>query len=162
MPPEAPEERDYDVGYKKPPKHTQWKEGQSGNEKGRPPGAKNVKTLLGEALNQQVTVTEDGRRRSMSKAELMAMQLANRAAQGDARATQTVLRHFPQVQLVQDPAGPQMPTVMVVLPDNGRDPELTAELRRAQAEAQQYYFARKQRQRERQEAVNENREKEVA
>lgn len=141
----------------------QFKPGQSGNRKGRPPGAKNLKTLLGEALDQPVTVTENGRRRSMSKGEAMATQLANRAAQGDARATQTVLRHFPQMQIVQDPAGPQMfPNVMVILPDNGRDPELTAELQHAQAEAQQNYFARKQRQRERQEAVNENHEKEVA
>jgi hypothetical protein len=158
-----PPERDYEIGRGKPPKHSQWKPGQSGNRKGRPPGAKNIKTLLGEALNQQVAVNDNGRQRSMTKAEAMATQLANRAAQGDARATQTVLRHFPQIQIVRDRAGPQMlPNVMVVLPDNGRDPELTAELRRAQAEAQQKYFARKQRQRERQEAVNENQEKEVA
>ena len=159
MPPES----DYEVGYGKPPKHSQFPKGQSGNPKGRPHGAKNLKTLLGEALNQQVAVNDNGRKRSMSKAEVMAMQLVNRAAQGDARATETVLRHFPQVQFVQDPAGPQMfPPVMVVLPDNGRDPELTAELRRAQAEAQQKLFARRQRQRQRQEAVNEDREKEVA
>jgi uncharacterized protein DUF5681 len=156
-------DREYEVGYAKPPKHSQFKKGQSGNPKGRPAGAKNVKTLLGEALHQTVAVTENGQRRNISKAEAMATQLANRSAQGDARATETVLRHFPQVQIIKDPAGPQLfPNVLVVLPDNGRDPELTAELRRAEAEAQQKYFARKQRQQERQEAVNENQGKEVA
>src|SRR3954451_22024813 len=82
-----PPERDYEIGRGKPPKHSQWKPGQSGNRKGRPPGAKNIKTLLGEALNQQVAVNDNGRQRSMTKAEAMATQLANRAAQGDARAT---------------------------------------------------------------------------
>ena len=35
---------------------------------------------------------------------------------------------------------------MVILPDNGRDPELTAVLKRAQAEAQDEYYAKKRRQ----------------
>lgn len=26
----------YEIGYKKPPKHTRWQKGQSGNKKGRP------------------------------------------------------------------------------------------------------------------------------
>ena len=47
--------RDYEVGYGKPPKHTQWKPGQSGKPSGRPKGAtgakKRSKRML-EALNQ--------------------------------------------------------------------------------------------------------------
>lgn len=31
----------YEVGYCKPPEHTRWKPGQSGNPRGRPKGAKN-------------------------------------------------------------------------------------------------------------------------
>ena len=46
-------EPDYDVGYRKPPRHTRFTKGQSGNPRGRPPGAKN--------LNETVIVT--GRRR---------------------------------------------------------------------------------------------------
>jgi hypothetical protein len=30
-------ERDYEVGYGKPPRHTRFKSGQSGNPRGRPP-----------------------------------------------------------------------------------------------------------------------------
>jgi hypothetical protein len=30
----------YKIGYGKPPKHTQFKKGQSGNKKGKPKGAK--------------------------------------------------------------------------------------------------------------------------
>ena len=47
---------------------------------------------------------------------------------------------------------------MVVLPDNGRDPELTAVLRKAEMEAQEKYFARKRRGQERQHPANENAE----
>ena len=41
-----PEQSDYEVGYKKPPKHTQWEKGQCPNPKGRPRGAKNRTTYL--------------------------------------------------------------------------------------------------------------------
>jgi len=49
MPPD--DERDYEVGYGKPPHHTRFVKGQSGNPRGRPRGAKNMKTLLNKALN---------------------------------------------------------------------------------------------------------------
>jgi len=48
MPPKT--RRDYEVGYGKPPRDARFKEGQSGNPRGRPPGLKNLKTLLSEAL----------------------------------------------------------------------------------------------------------------
>ena len=44
---------EYDVGYKKPPKRTQFKPGQSGNPRGRPKGTKNLKTDLAEALGPE-------------------------------------------------------------------------------------------------------------
>jgi len=56
---------DYKVGYKKPPLHTRFRKGQSGNPRGRPRGSKNFSTLLADALNEPVVVTEDGRRRKI-------------------------------------------------------------------------------------------------
>ena len=38
--------RDYKVGYKKPPLHSRFKKGQSGNPRGRPRGAKNFSSVL--------------------------------------------------------------------------------------------------------------------
>jgi hypothetical protein len=45
-PPAKGDSGDYQVGYGKPPKHTQFKPGKSGNPQGRPKGTKNLKTDL--------------------------------------------------------------------------------------------------------------------
>ena len=77
---------DYKVGYKKPPLHTRFQKGQSGNPRGRPRGSKNLSTLLADALNEPVVVTEDGGRRKISKRELGFKQLANKFAMAEAQA----------------------------------------------------------------------------
>ena len=82
---------DYKVGYKRPPLHTRFRKGQSGNPRGRPRGSKNFSTLLAEALNEPVVVTEDGRRRRISKRELGLKQLANKFAMAEAQATKMLL-----------------------------------------------------------------------
>jgi len=63
-------EANYEVGYGKPPCHTRFVKGQSGNPRGRPPGTKNLKTLLSEALNEMVIVTDNGRSRKITKREV--------------------------------------------------------------------------------------------
>ena len=100
-------EHDYEVGYGKPPRHTRFIKGQSGNPRGRPPGAKNLKTLLSEALNETVIVTENGGRRKVTKRQAIITQLVNRSATADFRAIKILLdmgreievrpsRHFPR------------------------------------------------------------------
>jgi Family of unknown function (DUF5681) len=84
-------ERDYEVGYGKPPLHTRFKTGQSGNPRGRPRGSKSLATLVGEALDQKVVVTDGGSRRKISKREAMITQLVNRSAQADLKAMQLLL-----------------------------------------------------------------------
>ena len=83
-------EREYTIGKGKPPQHTRFKKGQSGNPMGRRKESKNLATLLGKALNQRVIVTENGKRRTMTKREAMLKQLANKAASGDLRSTKLV------------------------------------------------------------------------
>ena len=84
---------DYEVGYGKPPRHTRFGKGQSGNPRGRPPGAKSFTTLLDEALNERVLVAENGGRRKVSKRQAIVTQLVNRAATANFRAL-TILLDF--------------------------------------------------------------------
>ena len=54
--------KEYEVGYGKPPKETQFKKGQpSANPKGRPKGSKSWKTLLDEELNREITISVNGK-----------------------------------------------------------------------------------------------------
>jgi hypothetical protein len=85
------DEGDHEVGYGKPPRNSRFVKGQSGNPRGRPPGAKNLKTLLNKALNELVIVTENGGRRKISKREAIVTQLVNRSAKADYKAIQILL-----------------------------------------------------------------------
>lgn len=76
----------YEVGYRKPPKATRFKKGKSGNPKGRPKGSPNVMTAIDRAIHEKVVINENGQRRTISKLDAAAKQLANKAAQGDQRA----------------------------------------------------------------------------
>jgi hypothetical protein len=76
----------YDVGRGKPPKHAQFSKGKSGNPKGRPKGSKNFKTTIERELRRSVAISEDGRRRRITKQEAVAKQLVNKAVSGDTRA----------------------------------------------------------------------------
>ena len=73
----------YEIGFGKPPQSTQFKPGQSGNAAGRPRGAKNFATAIEQELDTRVTVTENGKRRRISKLEVIAKHLVNKAAGGD-------------------------------------------------------------------------------
>ena len=81
----------YDVGYKKPPLATRFQKGVSGNPRCRPKGARNLSTVVSAALNEKVLITENGRKRRISKYEAAVKQLVNRAAGGEVRATQLLL-----------------------------------------------------------------------
>jgi Family of unknown function (DUF5681) len=70
---------DHSVGYGRPPQHTQFRKGQSGNPKGRRRGSKNLATVLLDSAHEPVTVNEGGRRKSITKLEAMSKQLANKA-----------------------------------------------------------------------------------
>jgi hypothetical protein len=99
--------RDYEVGYGKPPSHTRFTKGRSGNPRGRPRGAKNLKTLLSEALNECVIVTENGGRRKVTKREAIITQLVNRSATADWRAIKILLELVREIEGQSEPASPE-------------------------------------------------------
>jgi hypothetical protein len=85
------EKDSYDVGFSKPPRSTRFRPGQSGNPAGRPRGAKNFATAIEEELLARVTVTENGKRKRISKREVIAKHLVNKAAGGDLKAIPLLL-----------------------------------------------------------------------
>jgi hypothetical protein len=82
---------DYEVGYRKPPKATQFRRGQSGNPKGRPKGAQNFTTVVRRTARLGVSLLENGRRRRVSTQEAVLLRLREKALAGDARALDTYL-----------------------------------------------------------------------
>jgi hypothetical protein len=87
-------EEKYEIGYKKPPKDSQFKPGQSGNRKGRPKDHRNTYNMLTEVLDQKISIKENGRDLRISKKLAMIMQLVNKAVKGDVKAINSLLPHM--------------------------------------------------------------------
>ena len=94
--------REYSANYRKLPVHTRFKKGQSGNPRGRP--VKNLAGLLAAALNEKVTVTENGKRRKVTKREAVIAQLVNKSASAELRATKMLIEMLRDIERKADPA----------------------------------------------------------
>src|SRR5437868_8056347 len=80
---------DYLVGPGRPPLHTRFKKGQSGNPGGR--SAKSLPALLAAALDEEVYVTTNGRRRKLTKREAIIARMVDKSASADLRATKMLI-----------------------------------------------------------------------
>ncbi len=87
---ETTEPKKYTVGYGKPPTQTRFKKGQSGNPAGRRKGCLNLATVLSTTLNEKVVVIVRGKKKRITKLEVITRQLVNKAAGGDLRAVSQV------------------------------------------------------------------------
>jgi hypothetical protein len=103
------------IGYGKPPKHSQFVKGHSGNPKGRPKGSLNLATLLEKIIRQRVTVTENGRSREMPKAEAIFAQLVSKALRGNTHAIHE-LRYW--LQWLEDSTKAAVPPPILSDEDN--------------------------------------------
>ena len=74
------------VGYGRPPVHTRFQPGQSGNPKGRRKGQRNVHTVVTETLNQRIRIREGDRTRSLTKLDGWILTMVSAALKGDAKA----------------------------------------------------------------------------
>ena len=104
-------DKNYDVGYGKPPTEHQFKKGQSGNPAGRPKAPepvdgplKNpqfVHAFLHDA-QQMLNVSVNGKTVSMTKIEAIVAQLGNKAMQGHVPSAQLYLQTHTAVSIGHD------------------------------------------------------------
>ena len=77
---------DVQVGYKRPPRHSRFRPGQSGNPRGRQKGMRNFATDLRATLEASVALNDKGKARRVSTQEAALLRLKEKALKGDARA----------------------------------------------------------------------------
>src|SRR5882757_8487827 len=90
------------VGYGRPPEHSRFKPGQSGNPSGRAKGSQNFKTLFNKILNEEISLREGSDVKKLSKAEAIVRGVVIGALKGDIRNTAILFRLAEQVGQFQD------------------------------------------------------------
>ena len=83
---------DSGVGYRRPPKHTRFQRGMSGNPRGRPKKSQNLKTIIQHALTASVVVREGENKRHVSKLEGIVLRQVESALKGDGKAALAALK----------------------------------------------------------------------
>jgi hypothetical protein len=82
-----------EVGYKKPPMHSRFRKGTSGNSKGRPKSVTRLDLDLKAELDATISHTINGKREQASRREAMIRSLLTKALDGDPRAVEFFLEH---------------------------------------------------------------------
>jgi hypothetical protein len=95
--PEAPSLDSFEVGYGKPPKHSQFQKGKSGNPKGRPKGTKSPSTLANEMFLKLVTVTK------MPVIAALIARMLSAAMNGDLKAMKLALDTYAKYEDIANP-----------------------------------------------------------
>jgi hypothetical protein len=108
------------VGYGRPPVHSRFKKGQSGNPKGRPPGSGSFATILRKVLGEKVSVREGDKVWLISKMEGIVRSLSLKALKGDQRATATVFALALQHGQLEEKPESRAFTIEFVSPDGSR------------------------------------------
>jgi hypothetical protein len=102
--PEGPSLVSYDVGHGKPPKHSQFQKGKSGNPTGRPKGSKSASTLAKEMFLKPVTVTVNGKPTKMPVIAALFARMLAAAMNGDLKAIKLALDTYAKYGDIADPS----------------------------------------------------------
>jgi hypothetical protein len=81
-----------EVGYRKPPKASQFQKGKSGNPRGRPRENPGIAAVLKKVLKQVVRTNGPNGPQRMTKLEACVTQLVNKAATGDLKAAKVCMQ----------------------------------------------------------------------
>ena len=97
-----PAPADYEVGYRRPPDHTRFSKGRSGNPNGRPKSSANAKTIVSRAISEKVTIREGDKPRAVTKLEGLLQAHLIKAIKGDARSASLVIGLVAKLGLFAD------------------------------------------------------------
>src|ERR1700694_3743335 len=82
---------DIKIGYKRPPRHSRFQPGRSGNQRGKQKGVRNLGSDVKRTLEVPVRLNEQGRARRVSTQEAALLRLREKALKGDARSIVQIL-----------------------------------------------------------------------
>lgn len=99
----------YEVGYGKPPVSTRFKRGQSGNRAGRKRGSVGLTKLVLKEMDKSVTFTVNGKRKTMTKRQAIAIGLVNSALKNEVKALATILQIESTAERTPTPPDPNAP-----------------------------------------------------
>lgn len=90
----SPPPKNYEVGYKRPPKETRWKKGQSGNPANRRPvQALGALEAIDRLLLRPIEVVEKGETKRVTSLEVILRQLWQNELAGSQRALSVLLKY---------------------------------------------------------------------
>ena len=105
--------KEYDVGYGKPPKHSQFKKGVCPNPKGRGKrGELPLREILDSVLNATTSFRERGKLKKASRLELTIRRLAALAIKGDVSSAAALLELRAHAEKHPDDSGPIIITIV--------------------------------------------------
>ena len=82
---------DEKIGYKRPPKAHRFKQGESGNPRGRPKARRTLDADLAEMLNKQIPVRENGKLRVITQQQALLLRLFEQGLGGDVKSTASIM-----------------------------------------------------------------------
>jgi len=126
---------DYEVGYKKPPRHTQFQKGKSGNKGGRPKRSVDVKASVTKMLSDPVLVRIDGKAKKMSTLDASLVTLKANMLKGDLKALMAFIRLASLVGIISVPQEEETNHTTLTADEQAMIAQAVADLRKPQPAA---------------------------
>jgi uncharacterized protein DUF5681 len=92
----------YKVGYGRPPQHTRFRPGQSGNPNGRPKQPHTLTSLVGKLLKEKMSIVENGKEKRVPRLEALARSMIAKAIKGESKALSSLLNLLSQSPQLQE------------------------------------------------------------